>query len=350
MVETKETPLVRYFDGARLAEQQVSEGALASAIEAGLARGKSARRKRVMQRGVIAAGVLACCLLIAIVWPVWPMPGTSTVMSSHPGVPEYVLSQMTTPMEQAADQGLYQPINKSAEVAGYKVTVDGVLADNQTMIVFYTWENLLGTGQSKNLYIDFLDADGNLLIAPDVWKESPSSVNNMDRVEHDYVRLSFSDSTPGQIVITAGSEIIPKNESSVKISIELDTSRYAGLERTIPVNQSAAIRGRHITIGDVILRPLSTTIRFDPKVTVSIYEPVNMQAKLYLGEKKEKQFRYYIKSRTAIYSGGQNEADALLSAIVFDSLYYEDWNEVTLQVDGWETSDYQPQEFKIKLK
>ncbi|MGZ7445746.1 DUF4179 domain-containing protein [Paenibacillus sp. TH7-28] len=350
MVETRENQLVRYFDGARLAEQQVSESALASAIGAGLARGKAARRKRAVRCGVVAAGVLACCLLIAAVWPVWPMPGTSIVMSSQPGIPDYVLSQMTTPMEQAADQGLYQPINQSAETEGYKVTVDGVLADNQTMILFYTLENLSGAGESKDIYIDFLDANGNLLLAPDIWKVSSYSVNNTERVKHGYTRLTFSDATPSHIIFTAGSKFIPAAESSVKIPIELDTSRYAGLERTVPVNQSAKIDGRHINIGDVILRPISTTIRFDPKVTVSIYEAVNMQAKLYLGEKKEKQFQYYIKSRTAIYSGGQNEADALLSAIVFDSLYYEDWNEVTLQVDGWETSDYQPKEFKIKLK
>ncbi|RRJ63145.1 DUF4179 domain-containing protein [Paenibacillus oralis] len=350
MVETRENQLVRYFDGARQAEQQISEGALASAIGAGLARGKNARRKRAVQRGAVAAGLLACCLLIAAVWPVWTMPGTSTVMSSPPGIPGYVLSQMTTPMEQAADQGLYQPINKSAEVEGYKVTVDGVLADNETMIVFYTLENLSGSDQSKDMYIDFFDTDGNLLIVPDIWNESNSSVNNTERIKHGFIRLTFSDTTPGHIIFAAGTEFIYKDESSVKIPIELDTRRYAGLERTIPVNQSAKIGGRHITIGDVILRPLSTTIRFDPKVTVSIYEPANMQAKLYLGEKREKQFRYYIKSRTAIYSEGQNEADTLLSAIVFDSLYYEDWNEVTLQVDGWGTSDNQPQEFKIKLK
>ncbi|CAM4509830.1 MAG: DUF4179 domain-containing protein [Paenibacillus macerans] len=36
------------------------------------------------------------------------------------------------------------------ERGGYKVTVDGVLADNQTMIVFYTLENLSGSGESKD--------------------------------------------------------------------------------------------------------------------------------------------------------------------------------------------------------
>ncbi|OMG46073.1 hypothetical protein BK140_29075 [Paenibacillus macerans] len=303
-----------------------------------------------MQRGVVAAGVLACCLLIAAVWPVWPMPGSSTVMSSQPGIPEYVSSQMTTPMEQAADQGLYQPINKSAEAEGYKVTVDGVLADNQTMIVFYTLENLSGSSESKDIEIDFLNADGNLLTVPDIWRESRGGGVHSKGAEHNYTKLTFSEANPGHIILTAGSKFIPAAESSVKIPIDLDTSRYTGLERTVPVNQTAVIRGRNITIADVILRPLSTTIRFDPKVTLSIYAPANMQAKLYLGEKKEKQFRYYIKSRTEIYSEGQNEADALLSAIVFDSLYYEDWNEVTLQVDGWGTSDYQPKEFKIKLK
>lgn len=245
-------------------------------------------------------------------------------------------------MEQAADQGLYQTINKSAEAEGYKVTVDGVLADNQTMIVLYTLENLSGSSESKDIEIDFLNADGNLLTVPDIWRESRGGGVHSEGAEHNYTKLTFSDANSGHIILTAGSKFIPAAESSVKIPIDLDTSRYSGLERTVPVNQTAVIRGRNITIADVILRPLSTTIRFDPKVTLSIYAPANMQAKFYLGEKKEKQFRYYIKSRTEIYSEGQNEADALLSAIVFDSLYYEDWNEVTLQVDGWGTSDYQP--------
>lgn len=190
-------------------------------------------------------------------------------------------------MEQAADQGLYQPINKSAEAEGYKVTVDGVLADNQTMIVFYTLENLSGSSESKDIEIDFLNADGNLLTVPDIWRESRGGGVHSKGAEHNYTKLTFSEANPGHIILTAGSKFIPAAESSVKIPIDLDTSRYTGLERTVPVNQTAVIRGRNITIADVILRPLSTTIRFDPKVTLSIYAPANMQAKLYLGEKRK---------------------------------------------------------------
>lgn len=86
----------------------------------------------------------------------------------------------------------------------------------------------------------------------------------------------------------------------------------------------------------MFLRPLSTTILFELEMRTNVYMAVNLKAKLYLGEKQENQFHYYTSSRSSIYDRESlDNYEVILQGIEFESLYYSDWNEVTLQIDGF---------------
>ncbi|WP_178018867.1 DUF4179 domain-containing protein [uncultured Paenibacillus sp.] len=345
MVDQEENQLfARYFDGVRLAEKQVRDEKLDAAIRRGLDKGKTLRGKWQLRRGLAwtagAAGTLAVCLLLLFVWQNGgPLIGSSspTTASQNDAVPSYVSSLMTSEMERAAEHGLYQPVGKSTEVAGTKVTVDGVLADGRTVVVFYSMVNPEDVKAVDNFYGSLIDKDGNIFI--NLPRQSGTSFVDSKDVKHTYFKITFDQDAPTQAGLAVDSRAINGN-TSAKIPFEWSSRPYANLKKTIPVNQTATLYGKQMTVDHMVLRPLSTTLLFKPQKSVDKAMTDHLEAKLYLGEHREDQFWRYTKSRGILYDYG-NETGKIstpyLTGIDFESLYYTDWNEVTLQIDGFGT-------------
>lgn len=343
MVDREEDPLfAHYFDGVRLAEKQVREENLDAAIRHGLDKGKSLRGKWQLRRGLAwtagAAGTLAVCLLLLFIGQ---NAGLSvgllspTTASQNEVIPSYVSSLMTSEMERAAEHGLYQPIGKSTEVAGTKVTVDGVLADGRTVVVFYSMVNPEDVKAVDNFYGYLIDMEGNLFI--NLPRQSGTSfVDSMD-VKHSYFKITFDHDAPTQAGFAVDSRAI-NGDAIARIPFEWSSRPYANLKKTIPVNQTATLYGKQLTVDHIVLRPLSTTLLFKTQKNVDMSMTDHLEAKLYLGEHREDQFWRYTKSRGIIYDYGNGKTStSYLSGIDFESLYYSDWNEVTLQIDGFGT-------------
>nr|WP_167521236.1 DUF4179 domain-containing protein [Paenibacillus timonensis] len=344
MVDREEDQrLARYFDGVRLAEKQIGNEQLDAAIRRGLEQGRSLRGKWQLRRGLAwtagAAGTLAVCLLLLFVWPSGsPFVGSflfSTTASPNKVIPSYVSSLMTSEMERAAEHGLYQPINKSTEVAGTKVTVDGVLADGRTVVVFYSMVNSEDAKAVDNLYGYLIGNDGDIFI--NLPRQSGTSFVDSKDVKHSYFKITFDQDAPTQAGFALDSKAI-NGDALAKIRFGWNSRPYANLKKTLSVNQTAILYGKPLTVDQIVLRPLSTTLLFKPQKIVDKPMTDYLEAKLYLGEHGEDQFWRYTKSRGIIYDYGNGKTSTpYLSGIDFESLYYTDWNEVTLQIDGFGT-------------
>ncbi|WP_410772652.1 DUF4179 domain-containing protein [Fontibacillus sp. BL9] len=350
MDEVKER-YAQLFEELRQSEEQAGEEQLNAAIRNGIKRGKQ-RRQRVtfLRRSGIVAGALAGFLLLFAVWQLEPSVKTGAVMgSSGSNIPDYVQTLMTSNMKPAADHGLYQPVNRMAEKDGYRVTVDGVLADSRKMIVFFTTENLAANGSKSDLTPKLIGPDGKEMIMPR-FISSGQAVHD-ENISHSYYAVSFVDgwSTPDHFTFSGqiSKDLDPDaKQTTLEVPVQIDSGKYAEMERIVPIDQSATIQGNKITIAEMILTPLTTKVQIESDYA-SRYKSLGQikNVKLYLGETKKDQFQYFLISRHAEYK--IRDGKASLSALHFDSLYYSDWNEVTLRGTGFSETSYTEREVAI---
>ncbi|MGG1614189.1 DUF4179 domain-containing protein [Paenibacillus sp. FSL K6-2441] len=335
MVDREEDQLARYFDGIRLAEKQILDEKLDAAIQRGLEQGRSLRSRWRVHRGWAwisgTAGVIAVCMLMLFIWHGGiPLVGSiTTTASSTDAIPSYVDALMTSEMERAAEHGLYQPIGKSTEVEGTKVTVDGVLADGRTVVVFYTLRKKL----DNDIHLWLLDAHGNTFDHLPVFL--PVGTYPVGSVTHLKYTLNIEDpDAPNRLVLSVGTE--ESNEKPIsQIPIEWNSRPYTRMKKTVPVNQIATIYGQSLTIDQIVIRPLSTTILFKPQKSVNQWMSQPVKAKLYLGGEGEAEFRRYAPLRSLIYDYQKGSPDAFLTGLEFESIYDKDWKEVTLEIDNF---------------
>ncbi|RCX18485.1 uncharacterized protein DUF4179 [Fontibacillus phaseoli] len=351
MDEKKEMRYTQFFDEMRQSEEQVSEEQLDAAIRNGIQRGKQRRRRATFLRGSgIVAGALASFLLLLAVWQLGPPSKPGAVLGS-PGstIPDYVQTLMTSNMQPAADHGLYQPVNRMAEIDGYRMTVDGVLADSRKMIVFFTTENLSDSRSKMDFTPKLLGPDGKEMSMPR-FTSSGQAVPDKN-ISHSYYTVSFVEgwSTPDQFTFSGqfSKDRDPDaKKATLEVPVQIDSSKYADLERIVPINQSATIQGNEIRITEMILTPLSTIIRVKPD-----YSSPNKglwqikDAKLYLGETKKNQFQYFLMVRQSEHNILNDKAN--LSALHYDSIYYSDWNKVTLRASRFTEISYSESKINI---
>jgi|GEM_PF-6254159 len=341
--QKEEWDLPQMLEDVRQAEERISDQRLETAIRQGLDLGKARRRNVGLRRRVtFAAGVLACGLAVLFGWQLWPPadPGSITVMGNSPvsSIPERVLSMMPDAMKKAAEHGLYQPINKATEKDGYRLTVDGVLADNRTMIIFVNAENLNNTGKIRGIQENFTNLNGGLLDEKYGSSTFGSNLSLQDQNKPSksyYYTLQF-ETTPSQMLFSEELELDFGSSSkklSLKIPIQIDENKFSSLEKSVPVNQTVQIGEHKLELTRAVLNPLSTTLEFKTS-SKSEYESIgNLEnAKLYLGETKEDQFQGFLVTK-GNYGGLLNGVPSLKGSR-FDSIYYTDWKEVTLRASG----------------
>lgn len=337
MAEREEIDLIQLYENSKLAEKLVDESKLDIALRSGMERGRMNRRNTSLRRRwVIPAGALACCLLLVVILQIrGPIHSQDKdVLGSHMDIPDYVTSMFTPEMKEAADLGLYQPLNQTVTHGAYKVTVDGVLADNRTMVIFYSSENLAGNFPIQLKSELFVDNAGEPLHAsihfPDPLKNTPGSPTN---VEHGQYILEFDQSRTPEKIIFTGEWGIGKQTYQFDIPVTLDSSLYADLEQTLEINQAASIGDHEVTVTEATIRPLSTEIQLQynevPNKKIQNY----FAPQLNINGQDGEQIIDSTGSTTSSVNGR-----ALISSMYFRSLYYTSLDELTYHFSGIEES------------
>ena len=96
------------------------------------------KKRPYVKRGVWSA-IVAAVLLITLVTSIRVIPAFADVVASIPGMEKIVaLIQDNKGLQAAIDNEYYQLLNHSIDKDGVTLTLDGAIADEQEMILFYT--------------------------------------------------------------------------------------------------------------------------------------------------------------------------------------------------------------------
>lgn len=323
------------------ASEQVAEERLHQAVAKGLDRAKktSIKRRIGFQVGIMA-GLLALTVFLLNYWGQdMKEQGNSSyesvVQGSLGDIPEYVLSQMTSDMEAAAEHGLYQPVNRSEQTGPYQVTVDGILADQQQIYLFITLANQSGKSTPMELSnYQFYDPKGDRSPRRIT---SPAFMSNdkYKTVQHLTYTLSFDESPAGLLVFSGNiqSSSSYEAESAFEISIEWNPDIYKNMQRTIALHQTEVIEGHSFTLNSLVLTPLATTLSVDTDPEAGTGIEGFIHSKLILDRKQEGRFVQAIYPRNYEYRYAADD-NLSLSRLIFNSIYYRDINEITFQASG----------------
>lgn len=240
------------------------------AVANGMSLGRKRKRWRMMKRITTFS---ACLLVLASVASVRFSPVVAAYVGDIPGLRSLV--QLINPdkgLELALENNYMQPVGLSDEHDGIKLTVDGILADESRVIVFYTLYNMDGRKQAVNLQ------EVNLVNNEETSVAFGSSYFNDDW-----------ESKQGTIDFTIWQEEIPetldlelkvgkdretaKNGPVWKYVIPVDKSKFEGLKETYVINETVTVEGQRITFGTMTVYPtrIGLEVAYDPSNTKELF-------------------------------------------------------------------------------
>ena len=139
MFNEEEEKLEQWKD--EIEKTEVTEDQLGLAIKQGFERAKNmpiAKKRPYVRRGIWSA-IVAAILLLTLVTSIRVSPAFASAVASIPGLEKFVeFIQDDKGISSAIENEYYQKLNISAEKEGVTLTLDGVMADELEMVVFYT--------------------------------------------------------------------------------------------------------------------------------------------------------------------------------------------------------------------
>lgn len=327
--------LTDYYKSHDNAAKQVDEEKLENALLTGIAAGNS-RYKRLAHYypWKLAGAVLVCCLILIGGWQAWELGNKDhpAFHASRMVIPSFVYDRMTPKLKEAAHHGLYQPINETVTQGGYRVTINGVLADRTEMVIFYTSVNLPGNVPIYPRDAKFLDTQGDYLNVGIDYSSTKPQPGTSTNVQHGEFILSFpKNEVPDQFNFSAKwghKQASDEAHELIEFPIRLDSSKYAGLEQRIEVNRSATIGQYTFTVTEVLLNPLTTRVYVQIKSTEeNLYQGLIDPVLRITQEGSRRSIPMHISTM-------RGDSGPLL--IEFDSLYYSEWENLSFGASGME--------------
>ncbi|GLX71319.1 DUF4179 domain-containing protein [Paenibacillus glycanilyticus] len=304
---------------------QVSEESMASAIRFGVEYGRQHSRNRKRSRVTIQMGVAAACVLVLLTACIRVSPAFAELMREVPGlngVVELIKGDQT--LENAMSHDFLQPVNKSVSDNGYTLSVEGIMADQQRLVIFYTRE---GPDVNDNISpIDYkiTDSNGNELKGLISWGHSfigktESEIKDMTSVS-DRMDITLSDGIVMPDVVTFSMKL---GNEWLAMDIVVDHRRFEQLEEQITVNRTFEVGGQTFTLEKTLITPLqaTVTIRREPDDNIR----VNSFIRLALLDEKGRRWET---------KGGYGMLDEGTTTLTFQSNYFEKPKHLRLVADG----------------
>lgn len=346
MIEDMERQLEQHYQNAAFAEHNVPEMKLDNSIRAGLTQGKRARlqHRRSVRLGTILGAAMLFILLI-MGWTIRNPFHTSSV--SKMAIPEYVeklIDASGSSIRRAADHGLYQPVGKSAAYKGFHVTVDGMLADNHRMILFFSSQNKQNDEKIVLKEPQILSTDYDKLSSMRVHTSSdPGSGYQDGNIYHGMIIVDLEEGAqiPDEFILGGywSADVLTKEQAWLGITIPVSRSSFADLEQTFELNKTIDIQGQKMKVSNVAITPLRTdvVIDLDPSNKKLIRNLLNpgFYASKTNGSKNKDDGSSSIES--LYLQGIEDMQDDSGWSIHFDGSYYSDYNGLVFQADGIQT-------------
>ena len=248
----------------------------------GIEKAKKKKRGIRIRRG---AGIASILTLVVFFSMIRMSPAFASYISAIPGMDYIVdLIQWNKGLQSAVDNEFIQNINVSDEHQGIVFTVNDIIVDNTSMVVFYSIENKSQYKMPRINSLNITDERNSELKAAFDYGFAPYDGS----VYNGRLNISFPGDEdpdfmiPDVIKLTANMEVgdpnLPEGQSHVlddnwKVSIPIDKSRFENMEKHYVIDQAVEIAGQRIVFENAVIYPtrVSVDISFDKNNTMEIF-------------------------------------------------------------------------------
>lgn len=252
-------------------------------IQRGLTKGIKAQKAGQVRKW---STLVACILLVALITTARVYPAVAAVLQQIPGLGYIVeLINYDKGLQSAVENDFIQPLGVSDEHENVVFTVDGIIMDESSLVIFYTVENKRGQGIVDFSEVKLSDEMGEPLKNVSIDHSSPGNLDpDGDGKVQSRINVTFNDRTiiPNRLSLDVrlAKSIIDEPphranqlSSTWKVTIPVDKEKFAGMKTVYVVNQSVFIEGQKITFEKVTVFPTSIelNVSYDPENSKRIF-------------------------------------------------------------------------------
>jgi len=252
-------------------------------IQKGLAKGVKAQKAwRFRKWGTF----VACFLIVAFIMTARVSPAVAAVLQQIPGLGYIVeLIYYDKGLQSAVENDFIQPLGVSDVHENVMFTVDGIIMDEASLVIFYTVENKRGEGTIDFSEVKIFDEKGQALKEVTISHSSLGDPDqDGDRKIQSQINVNFYDHTliPDRLLLKiklreimqeVPPELFTHLASTWEVTIPVDKDRFTGMKTVYEVNQSVFIEGQKITFEKVTVYPtrMILNVMFDPENNKKIF-------------------------------------------------------------------------------
>lgn len=257
-------------------KKEIIDSQLENAILRGIERAKDYKTKKkrhIMKRNVWTT-IAVAILLLTFITSIRVSPVFANAIASIPGMSGIVeLIQDNKGLQLAIENEHFQAIGTSGEVESMKVTLDGIITDETSMVLFSTIEK---KKNSPNRFIsgyrilnqkgEDLSNGGSVSVS---WHHLPE-IHSSNIVEVDFKKEL---PTEAMILEVKLSESLGEREKeTIQIPFEVDLKPIK--KEHYVINETAVVKGQKIHIRSVTIGSLKTAVEveFDEKNSKKIFD------------------------------------------------------------------------------
>ncbi|MCO1604221.1 DUF4179 domain-containing protein [Desulfosporosinus nitroreducens] len=230
--------------------------------------------------------LVACFLMVAFITTARVSPAVAAVLHQIPGLGYIVeLINYDKGLQSAVENDFILPLGVSEEHENIVFTVDGIIMDEASLVIFYTVENKRGEGTFDFSEVRLFDEMGEPLKEISIGHSSSGEPDeDGDGKIQSRINVNFYDNTviPNRLSLKVKLREIfqdvpfdPSSQlpSTWEITIPVDKDKFVGMKTVYEVNQSVVIEGQRITFEKVTVYPtrMALNVSYDPANSKKIF-------------------------------------------------------------------------------
>lgn len=240
--------------------EQMPEQRLDHVIRNGLEQGR--KRTKAVRRRKISIQLLASalCVLLLLTAFVRQSPAFAAMLRDIPGFSGFVeLIEGDKTLWNAMNNEFIQPINRSDSKNGFTLTVNGIIADEQRVVILYTGE---GPGITNESYIKnykLTDENGESVEAM-IGSSYPINEYGKESILYDKIDIVMGEGNPVPRIIQFSAQL---GEEWLEVEVPIDHSRFEELSEKITVDQTFQVGGQSFTLKEAVISPLQVSLKLE---------------------------------------------------------------------------------------
>lgn len=302
------------------------------AIAQGIQRAKTLRRRSRTSLTAAASFILLVTVFAAMIHV---SPAFASAIRQIPGLEVFVriLSTQDKGLVRAFDNEFFQPINVSRTQNGETVTLNGIIADETRIVVFYSWSNA-PSAPKHGPEVKLHPADGSQLSAVIGFQHLPVPAEPVSSGS-DYLDSMLAEGTPMPDDFIFEARLGGDDAPVMQIPFKLDRELFMNRVETIPIGKSAVIQGQTVTFNEAKLYPTRVLldVSYEDSNTKQLFGLRDIHLVTEIGER--------------LSSRGASHVSENKKTLIFESTYFTQPKE--LYVEGSLVTALDKDQLTVKL-